>query len=302
MDKVREIQNENYMGFIIEDENMLLSNVLPIIEKGTTPGIIKGYLLKQNGKEKVIYNVNSFRNFYSDIRIMDEESFIRVLLSIPEVFHHIAVDTVFPLECISLDFRHFFYDPAERKIMTLAIPATTGLDPNKRRICENNIKYMMQRYISDSIFVNSQRCLAIYKDLADENNSLEDLYRNILAGKYGAGISKERDYSALRPVFKLVPSNVANPVFLINKEKLIVGRSTASETEELLVLNVQGISREHSEIVFQNGQLFIKDLVSTNGTFVNDIKIFSDQYIPLKAGDRVRFSNVEYEVQFITYE
>lgn len=48
-------------------------------------------------------------------------------------------------------------------------------------------------------------------------------------------------------------------------------------------------SRHHAEITQQGGRTFIRDLGSTNGTFVNDERVIGSQ--PLQPGDRVRIGD-----------
>ncbi len=69
-------------------------------------------------------------------------------------------------------------------------------------------------------------------------------------------------------------------VLEIGDEVLSVGRDT---TERIQVLD-QGVSRQHSEI-FRIGEMcFIRDLNSTNGTFVNDSKVQEEL---LRHGDQI---------------
>lgn len=63
-----------------------------------------------------------------------------------------------------------------------------------------------------------------------------------------------------------------------------IGRD-ASKNDLIYPPNTKGVSGAHCVIGFQNNQLFIKDLESTYGTYVNDLKIVPNQNVILKAGD-----------------
>lgn len=64
-----------------------------------------------------------------------------------------------------------------------------------------------------------------------------------------------------------------------------IGRNTANE----IVLDDKMVSRQHAQlIVLENGQVSIRDLASSNGTFVNGNKITECN---LKAGDIVKCGN-----------
>lgn len=72
-------------------------------------------------------------------------------------------------------------------------------------------------------------------------------------------------------------------------DTLMVGRHSSSD----VVLPVSEVSRQHAEIKLDNEQLFVRDLGSTNGTFINGDKVESGW---LKAGDRISFDELEFEV------
>ncbi|MCL2778944.1 MAG: DUF4388 domain-containing protein [Polyangiaceae bacterium] len=67
---------------------------------------------------------------------------------------------------------------------------------------------------------------------------------------------------------------------LVNDKPIVVGRS--SELDMVLVEDM--VSRKHARIIMQQDQIWIEDLGSTNGTFVNGEKIKRSR---LKEGDRI---------------
>jgi pSer/pThr/pTyr-binding forkhead associated (FHA) protein len=67
---------------------------------------------------------------------------------------------------------------------------------------------------------------------------------------------------------------------VVAEKQIVVGRS--SELDMVLVEDM--VSRKHAKIAMQSDQIWIEDLGSTNGTFVNGEKI---KRARLKEGDRV---------------
>jgi hypothetical protein len=55
-------------------------------------------------------------------------------------------------------------------------------------------------------------------------------------------------------------------------------------------------SRQHALIAFENGQLTIEDLNSSNGTFVNRSKIYPGQRTPLNVNDVIQIGTVQLKV------
>jgi hypothetical protein len=59
-----------------------------------------------------------------------------------------------------------------------------------------------------------------------------------------------------------------------------------------------GISRKHASVVLKSRQLYIKDLRSSNGTFVNNIRLVPFELYPLRNGDEVKLGQLVIKVFF----
>lgn len=68
---------------------------------------------------------------------------------------------------------------------------------------------------------------------------------------------------------------------------ILIGR----EVEEGLVLDLSSVSRTHSRLFEIDGQWFVADQESTNGTFINAIRLKSGAVKPLRSGDTLQLAN-----------
>jgi type III secretion system (T3SS) inner membrane Yop/YscD-like protein len=57
-------------------------------------------------------------------------------------------------------------------------------------------------------------------------------------------------------------------IFLVDKPRMVLGRGDGD-----IVLNDSEVSRQHAAIEVHGGRVVLKDLGSTNGIFVNDVKV-----------------------------
>lgn len=60
----------------------------------------------------------------------------------------------------------------------------------------------------------------------------------------------------------------------------------------------KGVSRRHARIIQRSGRVYIEDVGSANGTFLNDQRLMPYLPYPLQDGDRVRVGKVELEIHF----
>ncbi|MBN1350644.1 FHA domain-containing protein [candidate division KSB1 bacterium] len=61
--------------------------------------------------------------------------------------------------------------------------------------------------------------------------------------------------------------------------------------------NLEGVSRMHAQITLQSNQYFIQDLNSTNGTYVNRIKVGQAQKFPLNNNDELVLGRLKFRVK-----
>jgi pSer/pThr/pTyr-binding forkhead associated (FHA) protein len=54
-----------------------------------------------------------------------------------------------------------------------------------------------------------------------------------------------------------------------------------------------GVSRRHARLIFRDGRWHVEDLDSTNGTFINGVKVTPHQLSVLSDGDVIRCGQIE---------
>ena len=77
----------------------------------------------------------------------------------------------------------------------------------------------------------------------------------------------------------------------LNRFPALVGR----QLDLPVPLHSHNVSRQHAEFTQTGGQLLVRDLDSTNGTFVNHNPVVASQ--SLNAGDVIRFADVEFRLR-----
>lgn len=88
------------------------------------------------------------------------------------------------------------------------------------------------------------------------------------------------------------------PVVFQNERKIVLGREdrgigiypTLDLTEDDGA--ALGVSRHHAEILLVEDNYYIKDLDSTNGTWINTKEIQPDRYYPIKSGDTLHLGKL----------
>lgn len=84
--------------------------------------------------------------------------------------------------------------------------------------------------------------------------------------------------------------------YLLNDDEITIGRKGT------WAINYPLLSREHCVLRFDDGQYFVRDAHSRNGTFVNEEQLNGEQWVALVAGDLLRLAdlNLRYLAPHVT--
>jgi hypothetical protein len=107
-----------------------------------------------------------------------------------------------------------------------------------------------------------------------------------------ASVNSEREGSSLPGKWGIAPLENFEKITPID-DKLKIGRLDSPLCKELDKSNF--ISRNHAQLLLISGNLCVID-ASTNGTFVNDVRVPKMEVTVLHEGDTIRFADVSYKV------
>lgn len=88
------------------------------------------------------------------------------------------------------------------------------------------------------------------------------------------------------PTYAEMQSTRGITVDVYSGRPIVVGRSRKNSN---LHLGFEGVSRVHAKLQYRDGVLYVTDLGSTNGTYVNGNRLDSFKDTPVHAGDTVEF-------------
>lgn len=100
-------------------------------------------------------------------------------------------------------------------------------------------------------------------------------------------VVKAKDVKVKKPEYALrVSSGLTQGALVpLSKKKNILGRSFRA----CLPLEDERVSREHAQILMNEGKFFLSDMGSTNGTFLNNVEVKGEMEV--KSGDVIRIGN-----------
>jgi uncharacterized membrane protein YjgN (DUF898 family) len=90
---------------------------------------------------------------------------------------------------------------------------------------------------------------------------------------------------------KILKLNESGKEFVISNYKTTIGRKNCD-----IVLDDTQVSGHHADIILEGNHIYISDMGSTNGTFLNGKKVDSHKNIELKASDNIRVGRLSFQI------
>lgn len=188
---------------------------------------------------------------------------------------------------------YILYQPVVKDIRLIYIPEyKKDIREQLKRLLEHLMRRFDHHDQAGLVYM-----YAIYELICDEQSTMEQ-FKQAVTQSIKECKPKKKEIKQNRCVIKeLMPlSNGALDVLPLDKmsESVIVGRG---KKESDYRINTTQISRIHARIFRQGDNLMLEDTGSTNGTFLNSLRLPKGEAKTLKPGDVIAFANEEFFVK-----
>ncbi len=115
--------------------------------------------------------------------------------------------------------------------------------------------------------------------------------QNVGNGQYinQVPVNNQANMSCLRLVGVHIPFSIS-----LAKQKMVIGKNVAAV--DIAINFSKLVSRKHCTIYNSQGKYFIVDEGSSNGTFVNGIRLARGRKIPIQRGDMLRIGDIDFQL------
>lgn len=181
---------------------------------------------------------------------------------------------------------------------TLVLNTSTVDESHARLIQHDGRLFLQDNKSRRGCFVNGKKVK--YKELRQGDvvsignvhfDILEAEDNNLTSTRVPAVVKRSAIHTA--PSWRLVSDSswLSGKVFELSGDSTLLGRGKDCD----IVIPGNHLSRSHALILKQGEHLVLKDLDSSNGSFVNETRISGEQVV--KPGDRLRFDVYSFRVQ-----
>lgn len=292
---VYEKQNDYYLAYVLKDNSFFYNTVYQILKNNNDKCFIKPYKVNYNGAVKFIFSTENLKEIEKHIKRIKLNEAMKTIENILEKIIEIGKAGFIKKETIDISDNHIFVD-ADGKIQFVCVPVSVISTIDTQRFFDEMLKRKLAELIMSTGNTENTLIARFFQDCNDDNISIHDIYSSLKENKYGTYNLEKNHNDRLEEIFgyyTLESADITRTNIIISKKKAILGKS---HKESDYVISESFISRQHCELVYSDNQIYIMDLGSTNGTYVNGERIPANVYIPVAIGDNISLSSVSYIV------
>jgi hypothetical protein len=286
---ITEMECGSNFAYILSDNSSFLSTEYKVLQSQDEGCFVKCMKTTYNGKIQFYYLTSGLKSFSSLLSTLDMDNFITIITNIFSNILAVKNNGFLTIQNVDVDFEKIFVDPTTYKVALIYLPISKKLYSDESAV-ENELRTNIIKIISGLSTLSSPKTMKFLADLSNGMLSVKDLFDR-LKGEKTAIITKNVKKSKLRIVTMNSPAQLEMEV---NKKNFVIGKNKAAVDGVISFNNM--ISRVHCRVTEENGTYMVTDLQSTNGTYVNNVRLQPNQPCTIKHGDVIRLANSDFQV------
>ena len=254
------------------------------------PDLLSCYRGTLNGQTELVYLTEGLVSLNAALPEMDENTLLEISVNICKAIKAITSNGFLNWQHIDLSADRIYVQPSDKSVHLVYLPVE-GI-------------YITPGYLEKDVteFISS-----LTKDTKEPDSQKMAALRNYAAFFKGT-INEFSDYmeKLKRSKIALFQNETSGKLVLyddqndcrivVDKPRYSIGKRVAAV--DGVISYSKFVGRVHCQIVNKDGNYYVYDLDSKNGTFVNGKAVAPEEGVLLKDGDQLKLANVRFTVSF----
>lgn len=281
---------------ILNDNSSFLPTEYKVLQSQKGGCFVKCMRMLYNGKTELYYFSGELKPLSTVLLSIDAERFLTILCNLFAAIISVQSNGFLTCRNINADFERIYIDPSTYKVNLIYLPLKEHLFEDDAAF-ENEVRTSLIKLISGLNALSTPRMMQALADLQNGSLGVEELYSKLsgkmIANQHDNNSVENREPSTAPTRLKLVAMNApVRFVITVDKNAFTIGKKDSNDA--VITFNKM-ISRVHCKVTGSRGQYWITDLQSSNGTYINNMRLQPNQPHELKSGDIVRMANSDFQ-------
>lgn len=322
---IRVISDPQTIEYIFDSDKAIVMTEFKAAQGLADRGLLCPVKAKHNGCDKLIFKITGLSSLSDVVRSEDGGNMVNVGAMLRRIIDEVKGFGFLQVQHLDWDMDRVFVDLEHKRIFMVYLPADiedlVSWDSKYRHILDeingknpNMLIETARDFGPSEEEVKQEDKKGLFKKIFNSKNN-EQTEQRTAVKKQNLKKSAQMQQSSgnggsqfaggtvlLENVFipSLVISGVNTPQRIetvIGKDEFVIGKNPQSS--DLTIEFSRAVSNRHCSIICKNGVSYVVDHQSTNGTFINGVRVQSGEQVQIKAGDKLRLANCDFIIRSV---
>lgn len=286
---------DHSVAYFLKD-NQFFYNTTYQMAKKRNGNFMYPYKVNYNGQTKIVFDTAGLTSVKKTIRHMEWQDCLSLISTLIRELIQVKQNRFIQCETVDLSINHIYVDE-KKAIQFVCVPILITSTNESKKYFDYLARLSVAELIETAVHANNDAARNIVSDCKVQNTELEDILADIQSGKYAAKVAVSNSSEAEQSVYggryvlkSTSPTEYAD--IEIYKDMIVVGKS--KKDADISITGDSSISRRHCSIYVDAAGVYIADLESTNGTYVNGVRLTPGSYFVLNIGDYIAVGRFTY--------
>lgn len=294
---ISEVKCDSNFEYVLENSAHFVNTDYKVLQSQTNGIFVQCMKMLRNGKLALYYVTNDYRTISSMFVGITPDMLVQVVINLFADVIEVRNNGFLDCQNIDLSWDKVFVEPNTLKVKLVYIPVSERAFGSYAEY-ESELRSSIVKLIDRVIPAPGERLNQFVHDLRNGSMSLEDVYNKSrsagmppLINPATADVIPGPEEGSIRIVAMNVPGHFE---ILIDKGDMLLGKKR--ELVDAVIPFNKMISRKHCRISRNNGEYYISDEGSANGTYVNRVRLSPGQRQRIKKGDIIRLADSDFQI------
>ncbi len=296
---IREVGYGNNFGYVLEDETLFESTGYKFLQSQSERLFLPCMKILYNGKIQLFYITEEYSPLPVLLTGITSDLFINIAANILAGITEIRNNGFLSCQNIDISWDKIFVDRNTLKVKFVYLPLRLkqyGSYAEFENVFRSNLIKLVRKVFVEPDGKLEELIALLMNAVMKMEDIMENLFRDKL--KSISSSQNDADVSGSRPQAvssgKLVSVNGMQYFEIeLDKKEIILGKKPGMV--DIVIPFNEKISRKHCRIYQENCSYYILDENSTNGTYVNKVRVGRIQPVEMKKGDMISLANSDFK-------
>lgn len=284
-------------SFLLNDNNNFSITDYKVLRGQIRGGLARCEKVLFNGRIKLLYLTDGCTALENLLLRMDERLFVSVLTDILKVFIDIKENGFLESQRLLVTPEYIFVDENTMKVRMIYLPVDIRMSHSFTQLYQ--LRPVIIRLLHAGTRFSAGFLQRITMLFSDEQFSLNEIYNELLSQCNHSGALVPETSQGKNGGKVLTMLSMNEPVlikFCIDKRDFSIGRDAGHVDGAIMGNPVVG--RKHCHVLYRDGDYYIEDDSSKNGTFLNGVKLEKGAPKKIPENACIRIANISFEVRY----